>query len=209
MQRADRSPRCCHHDASERIRTIREIYRYANRLLMGCCNRRPAHINRHNPHPYEAARQCLGVDLVALCYHFSWEFSQEPLRLATLLISERPTSTVWPALCASGSNAGASALADHLALELRERGDEMKVERAHRRCRVDGIHQTDEVNAFLCETSRQFDKLQQRTSQAIKTPNDQGVALFKRSKRSIETGPFELRTRYSVVGKNAITRCPL
>src|SRR5437870_5713533 len=79
---------------------------------------------------------------------------------------------------ASGSRGGQSrqrALANEVALELRQGAEDVKDELATRRGRVDVLLQTAEADIAPLEFGDRVDQVTQRTSQSVELPDDEGV----------------------------------
>jgi hypothetical protein len=74
-----------------------------------------------------------------------------------------------------GCQSGQRALADEVALELRQGAEEVKDELAPRRGRIDVLLQTAEADIAPLEIGDRVDQMTQRTSQTVELLDDEGV----------------------------------
>lgn len=169
---------------------------------------------RFEPITAQAAKQRAWVDLEPLGNDIGRMQRQQLLGFDALGLSHRAASAdVLPARF-SGEHAGPRSFANQRALELRERGHDMKQQRPTRRSRVDALGERSKLNASYAELVDQFDELRQRAPQAVQTPHDQRIALGQRSHRLAEAGARESCTRDPLIGEDVIAarrfqRCKL
>jgi len=97
---------------------------------------------------------------------------------------------------ARGRQAGPGALADQVALELGQRGEDVEDEASAARGRVDALLEAPEADVALGQRRDGIDQVAQRSPESVKTPDHERVAGSQVVERAGELGPlFERAAR--------------
>lgn len=159
---------------------------------------------RFEPITAQAAKQRAWMDVEPFGNDVGRMKRQQLLGFDALDLRHRVASAdVLPARF-SGEHAGPRSFANQRALELCERGHDVKQQRSTRRGRVDALGERNKLNASYAELVDQFDELRQRAPQTVQTPHDQRIASGQRSYRLAEAGAREPCTRDSLIGEDVV-----
>ncbi len=111
------------------------------------------------------------------------------LRRGDLVRCERRWSAADAAAFAGGCDAGAGPLADDLALELRERAEDVEGEPPAAGGGVDVLGQRPERDLARLELLDELDQVLEAAAEAVQAPDDERVAGLQEREALVELGP--------------------